>query len=504
MTSNAWSAAGAIKLTAPELAARLGSWTRPELDLYHALAQALEALISRGNLPPGARLPAERTLAKQLNVSRGTVMSAFELLRQRGVVQTLHGSGTVVRPEASPVSGPREAHLTMALPTTSLLDRGLSDTGHIDLRSAAWSGSEAIEEVAELRLHACLAATASAGYDLLGLPELRVALAEQLTREGLPTEPDEILITTGAQQAISLITDLYVGAGDHVVVEDPTYPGAVEVLLAQQANVQRVPVGPAGVSLPALGKVVQTTNPRLVYLVPSVHNPTGVVMPAAARRRLGELLSSWNVLVVDDMTLAHTQIDGRFLSPLASFVDPVAAARVLTVGSLSKSVWDGLRVGWIRASRARIARLARLKSLADLGTPLFTQVIAAQLLRSDTDLFAHRRAQLRKRREALERLLHEQLPTWQWDTPTGGLCLWIDTGLDDTSELCALARRHGVEILPANTTSATDRFPGHLRLPYGHPVAVLEDGINRVAAAWRELVALRRTPPAAPGLLTAV
>ena len=504
MTSTSRFAVRAVKLTAPELAARLGGWTRPELDLYHALAQALEGLISRGNLPPGARLPAERTLAKQLNVSRGTVMSAFELLRQRRVVQTVHGSGTVVRPEASPVSGPREAHLTMALPTISLLDRGLPDAGQIDLRAAAWSGTEAIEEVAELRLHACLAATAYAGHDLLGLPELRLILAEQLTREGLPTDPDEILITTGAQQAISLITDLYVGAGDDVVVEEPTYPGAIEVLLAQQANVRRVPVGPAGVSLPALSRVVQTANPRLVYLVPSVHNPTGVVMPAAARRRLGELLSSWNVLVVDDMTLAHTQIDGRLLPPLASFADPLAAEHVLTVGSLSKSVWDGLRVGWIRASRARIARLARLKSLADLGTPMFTQAIAAQLLRSDTELFARRRTQLCNRREALERLLHEQLPTWHWHTPAGGLCLWIDTGLDDTSELCGVARRHGVEILPAYTTSATDRFPGHLRLPYGHPVAVLEEGISRLAAAWRELVAPRRTAQAAPGLLTPV
>lgn len=475
-----------LRISSAELASRLGDWNQARTVLYRALAGAVERLIREGQLAPGTRLPAGRSLAIQLNLSRGTVMAAYDLLREGDLVATLHGSGTVVRRDASPVSGPREAHLTMALPQESLLNGvGATAAGHIDLRSASWVGADAVGSIAAERLQRRLVEAALEGrYDRLGSLELRTAVAAHLSHAGLPTGPEELLITTGAQQGISLTVQLYVGPGDAVVVEDPTYPGAVEAMVAQQARIARVAIGPAGPELPLLCRSVERVRPRLVYLVPSVHNPTGVVMPALVRQRLVELIAGWDAVVVDDTTLAETQIDGVVPAPLAAYADERAAARIITVGSLSKSLWDGLRVGWVRATPTAIDRLARLKSVADLGTPRVTQVLAEEVLRTPDALFEERRRALRHRRDLLSALLARHLPEWSWSEPAGGLCLWVDTGRPDAAAFCALAGAYGVDVIPSTVSSATTRFPSHLRIPYAHPPEVLEEAVRRLSAAW--------------------
>lgn len=476
------------KLTATELATRIGPWTHRDPVLYRALAACIEDLIRQGRLAPWTRLPAERSLAERLTVSRGTVMAAYESLRERGLVTTVHGSGTVVRPDGSPVTGPREAHVATALPFESLLSPSVVPSdGTLDLRSASWVGSEALAAIEPEKLHGSLVASASGGrVDVLGTLGLRTAIARRLTRSGTPTTPDEILVTGGAQQAISLTIQLYLGAGDTAVAEDPTYPGAVEAMVAQQARVRRVPVGRAGVDLPSLRAAVEAYSPRLVYLIPSVHNPTGTVMPGAARQRLAELAADWHTVIIDDTTLLETQLDGTPPPPLAAYADDATAARIITVGSLSKAIWDGLRIGWVRAAASTIERLVRLKALADLGTPLLTQAVAEQLLTRDgDDPFDRRRQELRERRDLATSLLEAHLPSWRWEGSVGGLCLWIDTGLDDTTGFCRVAAQHRVAILPAAASSATRQFAGHLRLPYALPTASIEEGVRRLAGAWK-------------------
>lgn len=472
-----------LRISAAELAARLGDWSGSGTALYKALAEALASLVRQGRIPPDTQLPAERILAVEINVSRGTVMAAYELLRESGFVSTLHGSGSVVRSEASPVSGPREAHLATALPQHTLLDAG-GAAGQLDLRSASWNDTEQLAAALPATLDArfLLEAAAPTGDARLGSPGLRQHVAAHLTRRGLATNPDQVLITTGAQQAISLVVQLYVAHGERAVVEDPTYPGAVEALVAQQARISRVPVWRGGTDLAALRQVVEGERPRLVYLIPSVHNPTGAVMPAAARLRLGELLDDWPCVVIDDMTLAETQFQGSIPPPLAAYAsDPT---RVVTVGSLSKAMWDGLRVGWVRATTTTIDRLARLKGIADLGTPRVSQVLAEHLMGDADRLFAERRAALSGRCDFLEDLLRRHLPDWSWDAPAGGLCLWVDTGRGDVAAFCGTARELGVAIIPSSVSSASDRFPTHLRVPYGLPPPMLEQAILRLAAAW--------------------
>lgn len=457
--------------------------------MYDALAVTIERLIRAGKLVPDTRLPAERRLADELGVSRGTVMSAYQLLRDRMMVSTRHGSGTIVLRSGSPVSGPREAHVAASLTASDSVFRGLRERGSdtIDLRSATWLGTDDLPEAPFAQAFEQLRAEReSHGYHLVGLPALRRAISDHLTRGGLPSSPDEILVTTGAQQALALVSQLFVAPHDRVIVEEFTYPGAIDVFATQHARMIPVATGSAGPELAGLSALIERHDPRLMYVVPSVHNPTGTVMPGAARARLAELAADWSGLIIDDRTLAETQIDGSHPAPLASYADPRTAQRIITVGSLSKMVWAGLRVGWIRAEQPLLSRLARLKAVSDLGTPVVTQLIAANLLEDGDEIFRARRATIAEHRSVLEHELSAALPGWTWLTPRGGLCLWVEIPGGDAEAFCRVAAEYGVAVAPG-TNCSPDRQAGtgHVRLVFGHPVEVLRDAAGRLASAWK-------------------
>lgn len=482
-----------------DLAARLGRWQDRGGPLYVALADTLAALVRSGELPPDTRLPSERRLADTLRVSRGTVMAAYDHLRDQALVATRRGSGTTVLRAGSPVSGPREAHVAATLTHRSIFRGFLGlDEDQIDMCGAYWTGGDDLPNAPfERALRRLPAERTSHGYSPFGLEVLREAIAGRLTAAGLPTTGDQLLITTGAQQAIALITQLAVAPGDTVVTEATTYPGALEALMAQQARVVPVGVSGAGVDLTELQRAVATHAPRLVYLIPSVHNPTGVTMPGPARARLAELAADWDTLLVDDRTLADTQWDGAPPLPIAAHVDDDTAARVLTVGSTSKTLWGGLRIGWIRAGGPILQRLARLKSIVDLGTPVASQLVATEFLAHQDDLLAARRQGLHDRYLALTGALADRVD-WAWQPPVGGLCLWVDLGGASADDFCRVAADHGVSLVPGSVASATGHAPSRLRLPFGQPPEVLTEAARRLGAAWEDYRARVRPPSDRP------
>jgi DNA-binding transcriptional MocR family regulator len=219
-----------------ELDERLGAWNAGGGPLAVALTERIGELISTGALPPGTQLPAERRLAARLGVSRGTVIVAFKRLRADRLIVTRHGSGSRVTQTGSPVSGPREAHLTASLPDESII-RGLlpDDQVAIELRAADWHGTEDLpEEAFSFDARGSMPDLDGHGYEVLGIGRLRAAVADHLTAAGLRTTPEQILITSGAQQAITLITQLIVGPRDAVAFEELTYPGAIDAALASR------------------------------------------------------------------------------------------------------------------------------------------------------------------------------------------------------------------------------------------------------------------------------
>jgi DNA-binding transcriptional MocR family regulator len=463
-----------LRYSSKELATIIGRWSAGQGPLYHRLAVAMRRLIEQGQLRPGALLPPERTLARALAVSRNTVAAAYELLRGEGLIDRRQGSGTTVAPRRYSPSGEYRANAMFL----SLLE-GSSAT--IDLTCAVNETAPLVRElIAEPATWE--SALDGSGYQPAGLPALREAVAAHLTRRGLPTTSDQVLITTGAQQALSLLGRVLLRQGDLVVTEEFTFPGALDAAEAAGATVAAVPVTERGADLDALERMLCVHRPRLVYLQPSFHNPVGTLMPPDARRRLADLAAAHNVPVVDDAVLGDLGHGTPVPPPVACYR---ADAPVVLVGSMSKVFWGGLRIGWLRAPTPMVAFLARAKAVEDLGGGALSQALAVRLLERIDEVLAWRNLQLRGRLDRVEAAIRAAGTGWEWQRPPGGQSLWIRLPGADASAFAQVAIRHGVSIIPGPLVSPTGAGGDRFRLPFVADPQVLEAAVELLARAWR-------------------
>jgi DNA-binding transcriptional MocR family regulator len=504
--------AGAIDAHA--LADLLGRWAAADGPLYRLLATRIARLADTGELPAGLRLPPERDLATALSVSRNTVAAAYQLLRDEGMAESRQGAGTRIVPHrTTPAAVHRANGFFSGLLENSVVDADLSLAAVDCAPPVAAALADPGSVLGRDFLSGASAVTATSGYFPLGLPALRAAIAAHLTdRLGLASEPAEIIVTTGGQQALDLLIRCEVLPGQPVAVEDPTFPGVLDALYRAGARVIGLPAG-AGLDPDRLEHVVRTHHPAMVYLIPTHHNPTGLVMPAGHRRRVARLAAEHpGTLFVDDMTLAELPLGEPTLGeptlgepplgepPLGDGPPrPLAAlaprqANLVTVGSLSKLYWGGLRTGWIRASPGLIARAAAAKAAADLGSAAFQQAITAALLNDGHDaIVAWRRAWLRARHDALAGALRAALPGWTWPEPRGGLTLWIRAG-GDSSAFAQAALRQGVAVVPGRLLSASGDAAGageYVRLAFTQPPEILARAVPALASA----ALAKSTPP---------
>ena len=319
----------------------------------------------------------------------------------------------------------------------------------------------------------------------LGMDALRTAIAGYYTRQGCPTEPEQILVTSGAQQAIALCVNLFVQRGDAVLLESPSYFGALEVLRRAGARMVGLTMGAQHIDPGQLRDLALAHRPQMVYLSPSFHNPTGLLMPEPARRAVARIVRELGVTLVEDGTTADFAFDGVSPPPIATFA---GGGALLSIGSMDKLFWGGLRVGWLRGPVSLIRKLSSLKSTWDLHTSVVTQTIATQLLTACDQAIALRRTQLRARRDMVVELLQEHLPAWQCDVPAGGLFLWVTLPSGDSRALAQIAARHGVAITPGTLFSLDESHVAQLRIPFLLEEPLLRLGVERLAAAWREYV----------------
>ncbi|KUJ65738.1 GntR family transcriptional regulator [Streptomyces albus subsp. albus] len=465
----------------------LGDWTAARGPLYRRLGAALERAVCDGDLRPGDRLPAERRLARTLAVSRSTVVAAYDLLRGLGLARGIRGSGTVI--EAHPRAR-RTAGADGRVPggrATSVIQRLVDGPG--DIISLAYAVDPGVLELADalrdLVRDDLPGLLAGAGYHPRGLPVLRQAIAAYHTARGLPTSGEQVLVTTGATQAISLAARMYLGRGATVVVESPSWPGCLDVLRDARARLVGVPLDDEGIRVDGLARALAEERPALLYVMPTFHNPTGVLMSAGRRRRIAELAARYGVPLLEDNAYGATQRIGEVPPPVAAWAPP--GAEILTVESLGKAIWGGLRIGWVRAPAATVERLARHKALADLGGPLLDQALAARLLPELPALNATRAEVLSDRLRLVRALLARHLPDWRCATPDGGAALWIDLPGTDARVFAQVALRHGVEVVPGATMDPEGRHDSYIRLPYAFPADLLTEAVHRLAAAWAEL-----------------
>jgi DNA-binding transcriptional MocR family regulator len=477
-----------LRIGGPELADLLGHWPVSDGPLYRLLAARIARLADTAELPAGLRLPPERELADALSVSRNTVAAAYQLLRDEGMAQSRQGAGTRIVPHRTTPAAVHRANGFFA----GLLESSAVD---IDLTLATMDCPPQVAAALDdpssvLSAGPRRAVTGSSGYYPYGLPMLRAAIADHLTAaHGLPTGAEQVVVTTGAQQALDLLIRCEVLPGQPVVVEDPTFPGALDAL--QRAGARMVGVRADGQLDPdRLEQAVRTHRPALVYLTPAHHNPTGRVMPRPHRLRIAEIAAQHpDTLFIDDRTLAELS-----LAPEPAAPPPLAAPvphqpNIVTIGSLSKVYWGGLRTGWARAGVGLISRLAAAKAAADLGSPPYQQAIVAAVVGGQHgEIVRWRCEKLRVHLDTLQDALRAHLPEWTWTAPCGGLTLWVRlAGHADCGAFTQAALRQGVAVVPGRLLSATGSNREFVRIAFTQPPERLSQAAPLLARAWDSL-----------------
>ncbi len=440
----------------------LGPWRRGGTS-RERLAASLRSLVLEGRLAVESRLPAERTLATALGVSRATVTGAYDQLREQGYVASRQGSGSWVTLPAGHRMAPSDA---------------IVGGSGLDMRISAMPAPAVLADVFETAARELTHWLDHHGYDPLGLPPLREAIARRFCRRGLPTRPEQILVTNGALHALDLTIRATLPRGRRALVELPSYPVALDALRAAGARLVPVPMSEHGWDVDALEASVRNQPPVLAYLIPDFHNPTGRLMDVADRQRVLRVLQNAGTTPVVDETFAELNLDGVAIPPPAA---AFGGDRTITLGSLSKSVWGGLRVGWVRAEPAVIHRLASARAAIDLSSPLFEQIVATHTLERLDEILAERREVIRIRRAALARALDEFLPEWGYALPAGGLFIWARLPQPISTNLALEASRRDLQLTPGPRFAAAGVLEHHLRLPFTLAPEQLERAVRILA-----------------------
>ncbi|MFC9821911.1 PLP-dependent aminotransferase family protein [Streptomyces erythrochromogenes] len=328
-----------------------------------------------------------------------------------------------------------------------------------------------------------------------GAPELRAAVAARATARGLATGADDVVVTSGSQQALTLVTAALIEPGDVVLAENPTYLAALQCFGLAGARVVPVPCDEEGILPDALAELVARERPKLLYTIPTFQNPTGRTLPASRRAAVAEIAARLGLWLVEDDPYGDLRYEGRDVPWLAAH--PGAEDRTALLGSFSKTMAPGLRLGWLRAPAALLRAAAVAKQAADLHTSTVDQLAAAHYL-ATVDLNAHIgtvRAAYRERRDALLGALGRTLPPGcAWNRPEGGMFVWARLPEDhDATALLRTAVAHGVAFVPGAPFHTGAPDPRTLRLSFTtHTPREIAEGVGRLGAALAEYGATPR------------
>lgn len=453
---------------------------------YRSLADGLRLLVADGRIPAGTRLPSERSLTDALGLSRTTVTRAYAVLRESGWLASRAGSGSVATLPAGSATRTRSGSLAPAQPAEGVIDLTCAAT-------RAPSGVQAAYERAVEQLPRHLTGT---GYHLLGLPDLRDAVADRFTERGLSTTADQIMVTTGAVTGLSVVVHALLGAGDRVVIETPTYPNSMELLRGSQIRLVPVPVDPDGWDVAHAVATIRRASARAALLLPDFHNPTGNLMTDADRAAVAEALRRAGTTPIVDETVAEVDLEGGPLPrPFAAH-----APDAVTVGGTSKVYWGGLRIGWVRVPHRRMMDdLLDARTTVDLGAPVLEQLAVLELLRTQRGLSAERRESLVAGRDALAAALRRRIPAVELVLPRGGLFLWVRLPGISATAVTLAAESEGLLLASGPRFAVTDGLDHWLRFPYVLPVADLHEAVERLGRAVDEVRTSRprRRPRAA-------
>ena len=488
--------------------------------MYLQLAHALRDQILAGNLPNGHRLPPERQLAATLGVNRTTVLAAYRELKAEGLAHAHVGQGTlVVSPERmeAAANGLASAHNQPQVPGTpsqpsafsilplmsqeaSRTQNGLTRdlltlTGRQDVISfAAGVPIPDLEPLPEIKAlfddlldkngHALLNHTPTEG-----LPELREAIARHQSIHGVSARGQDLLVLSGSQQGLDLLARVLLDPGDLVLVEEPTFFNARQIFESRGARVAGVACDEEGLLPEHLEAWLRRTQPKFLYLIPTFHNPTGRTMSCERRRAVLRLAEAYGLLLVEDDAYHGLRYEGDTIPPIKALD---TKDQVVYLGSFSKLLFMGLRIGWMHAPRELLRQVAIHRQLCDIHASSIAQWMVLACLTNGL-LERHRQRALienRKRRDLMLSAMSRHLgdiPGLSWNRPEGGLYVWLTLpSRCPAQKVHAHANRLGVAFVPGEVFSIDGSSRDALRLNFTYPAPDrIDTGIQLLGLAIR-------------------
>ncbi len=463
-----------------------------ETPIYRQLIQQIRGQIESGALPAGARLPASRNLARQLDVSRISIVNAYNELRAAGYLNAYAGRGTFVArdPGAAPVTQGKSPAAQQRAASIRGMMRLARKPGIIDFSSGSPPSEffpvrylqDAINQVIERDGADALSYEVAEGY----LP-LRRAVRDYVRAIGIHCRLEDVLITGGAQQAIDLVLQSLMSPGETLLTANPTYLGIIDIAQARRVHIHGIPIDQDGIRIDALENALEDLRPRLIYVMPSYQNPTGHLMPMHRRRQLVRLAAQHRLPILEDEVYREFRFDGDELPPLKALDESDV---VIHTNAFTKVLLPGIRIGYLIAGGPYYERLVRVKQAADISTSGLNQrtihlllergVLAQQLERN--------RLELRRRRVAALSAAQRYFPPGAaWFSPQGGLYLWVELPPDGPSAaetfIAAIQRDVAFAIGALFYTGAGGSHA--LRLNFGiHKPALIDEGFKRIGQAY--------------------
>jgi DNA-binding transcriptional MocR family regulator len=472
---------------------------RPELDaasdvpLYRQLFEHFRAAIQTGLLASGDRLPPTRQLADHLGLNRTTVTAAYQLLESEGFISGQVGRGSYVAAVAT-----RPASLRW----DQLLTHLDSDPGHppalaLTPETISFATSRPSEELFPMEefrvtIEEVLASDTMGDLLQLGSPSgyapLRRHLLEEARRSGSARRGDDIIITSGCQQALDLVQRTLIAPGDTVAVEDPVYPGVHHVLARAGAQLLGIPIGGEGMDVSRLEQAMRDAKPKALIVTPNFQNPTGTTLPLESRVALLKIARATGVVVIENDIYGELRYEGASLPTLKQLDE---TGDVVQLRSFSKIAFPGLRVGWVIGPRPLTAQLAETKQWSDLHTDHLSQAVLLRFAESGR-LACHRRHVVKAGAERLAAALsacEKHLPGGaRFTRPHGGMNVWVSLPAAlDAAELLPRVHRENVTYLPGKYFAVSRPCPANLRLSFaGLPPEKIRRGIATLGAIFGE------------------
>ena len=441
---------------------------RSSIPIYRQLADRIVEQIRAGILTDGQRLPPTRELAGQLGLNRTTVSAAYEVLESEGLIQGHVGRGSFVRYPSKPTPA-----------DSSVISFASSRPAQDDFPVAAFQAT-CREVIAGPMATVILQLGSPAGF-----PPLRHYLLERAREEGVAGPDDDILITSGCQQALDLLQRVLAPAGTTVAIEDPVYHGQRNVFRRSDIRLAPVPVVEHGVDVEHLARVFAQERPKLALLTPNFQNPTGSTLPLSSREAIVRLAGEFQVIAIENDIYGGLRYVGESLPTLKRLGGAVL------VRSFSKVAFPGLRVGWIIAPKALIADLTEARQWCDLHTDQLSQAVLLRFAESGR-LAEHAERTRTLGRERLQAALfacEQHLPQGTAFTrPEGGMSIWVRLPEPlDAVELLPRAQRDGVSYVPGKHFAVGPHDARTLRLSFGGlPPSLIETGIARLGRLFQE------------------